>query len=241
MVTIKHPSNQDNYLNVYRKYFRGISPNSAVPFEPFDFREADLGYLLKEYKLESHSPIFSRLASHASYYVKTWKQGQNLRNTLVEIYNQEVDLVNLAWKLETGKVGWIELRCNTGDKVKLSYPSSIQGFGEAILTTFSNVCTEEDLARLEKKQNRKGKPPVMMPIQNLIFDILKYLDKETELKCNGKLITNEQTRFIFEFLQLSQVIEPNSPYDEEYIRTTLNNFKVYMPELFIPLSPKPLK
>lgn len=241
MATRKHPSNQDNYLVIYRKYFRGISPNSAVPFEPFAFKEADLKYLLQECKLESHFPIFSRLASIASYYVQTWKTQKEWRDAFDEINNQEIDLLNLAWKLKTGNVGWIELRCNSGDKVKLSYPSSILELGEAIMEGFSNIDKEEDLTKLERRTKKKGKPPEMMPIQNLIFDILKYLDRETELKCNGKLITNEQTRFIFEFLQLSKVIEPNSTFDEEYIRTTLNNFKVKYPEFFIPLFPKPLK
>lgn len=241
MVTRKHPSNQDNYQALYRKYFRGISPNPFAPLQSFDFKEADLIYLLQGYKLESHSPIFNILASLAFHYVKSRKEENENRIVIDEVINQEIDLVNLALKLQAGNVGWIELRCNTGDKVKLSHVSSTIELGEAIMESFTTISEEAGMAKLAKRQRKKGKPHKMMPIQNLIFDILKYLDKETELKCNGKLITNEQTRFIFEFLQLSQVIEPNSPYDEEYIRTTLNNFKVYMPELFIPLSPKPLK
>jgi hypothetical protein len=241
MATRKHPSNQDNYQALYRKYFRGISPNPFAPLQPFDFKETDLKYLLQGYKLESHFPIFSRLASLASYYVQSWKDEDENRNVIDKIVNQEIDLINLAFELKEGRVSWIELRCNTGDKVKLSHVASVMELGETILESFNLLTEQKDLAKLTKRQKKKGKPHKMMPIQNLIFGILRYLDKETELNCNGKLITNEQTRFIFEFLQLSKVIEPNSTFDEEYIRTTLNNFKAKYPEFFISLFPKPLK
>jgi len=241
MATRKHPASQDNYQALYRKYFRGISPYPFAPFQPLDIKEADLKYLLQEYKIESHFPIFNNLVSLAFHYVQSRKDENENRIVIDEVINQEIDLINLALKLQAGNVGWIELRCNTGDKVKLSHVSSTIELGEAIMESFTTLSEEAGMAKLAKRQRKKGKPNKMMPIQKLIFDILKYLDKETEMKCNGKFITNEQTRFILEFLKLSQVIEPNSPYDEEYIRSTLNNFKAYIPEIFIPLSPKPLK
>ncbi len=243
MATKKQPANQDNHLALYRKYFPNISPTRLVSFEPLIFEEEELSGLLQIYRLSSHFPIFSRLAMIAPSFVSSWKHSHHMVNALNEINNQEVDLINLAWKLKTGKVGWIELRCNTGDKVKLSYLASTLELGEAIMERFSNIEEEKNLGKLKKEPKEIGRPSRMESIQQLIVDILVYLDRESNLRCGDSLISNKQAGFISDFLKFAKVIEPDSTkvLDEEYIRTTLNNYKAKYPEVFISLFPKHLK
>jgi hypothetical protein len=234
MAQRKYTSNLDYQQILYLKYFRGITPTSMIDVKPLVIDEGELKALLQSYGLESHFTILSKLASLTSSFLNHWKKGKDLMNALDEIHNQEIDLLNLAWMLKTGKVSWLELVCNTGDKVKLTHLASILELGEAINIRFSNIKSQDELTKLEKTTRKKGKPPSKMPLQKLSFKILKYLNNETDLKSGDSFISNKQANFIFDFLQLAEAIKPDSTIvlDAEYIRTLLNNYKAKFPEFY---------
>jgi hypothetical protein len=62
---------------------------------------------------------------------------------------------------------------------------------------------------------------------SLSRDIQNFLDNETELKRGNSFISNEQARFIYDFLELTDSlgIESSKVLKEEYIRTLLYNYK----------------
>ncbi len=224
--------NQDNDHKLYLEYFPGITQTSMINVKPLAINVEELQELLQTYGIENHYSIFSKLASLALSYQNHWKHSIKLMNEFDELDNQEIDLLCLAWNLILKKVSWIEIICSSGEKVKLTYPSSIHEFGEAINQKFSNLTNQTELASLKKNIKKKGRLPSKMHLQILIFRILKYLNNETNLKSGDTLISNKQANFIFDFLQFSKVIKPDSTsiLDQEYIRTSLNNFLTRYPD-----------
>lgn len=255
MTNRKHQSSQANNQEIFSKYFSDVQPNYVLVVEPLEtgderylplsIDEEELMNLLQIYGLAPHFITFKKLAIVAPVRIAEWNHLQNIKKSLDEAHNQEHDLIHLAWKLKTGNVSWIEIQCNSGDKVKLSQLAFIQDLGKAIMKEFgfTNITKEDDLAKIEKSIRKKGKPLKMLPIQRLILSILIYLERETDLKCGDYLITNKQANFISDFLHFAKVIEPDSTkvLDEEYIRTSLNNYRTKYPEFFMSLFPRHLK
>jgi len=234
MAKKKSNINQDNSQKLYLTYFNDITLGKMFPKQLLAFNENELKKLLQNFGLSEHYPIFSKLASLASGFQESWKFGNNLMKNLDELDNQEIDLLSFAWNLILKKISWIEIICSSGEKVKLTYPSTIHELGEAINQKFSNIKNQDELKKLKKNIRNKGRIPSKEPIQHLSLYILAYLNHETLLKSGNTLISNKQARFIFDFLLLTKVIKLDTTkvLDEEYIRTLLNNFKTKYPETF---------
>lgn len=220
-------SNQEDLLALFNKYFGSIRIGSHIPYEPAQFNEEELRYLLKDYGIDKHIEVFKILSAIVPYFIESWGKSDDTIRVLEEINNQEIDLIKLALKLRTGNIGWVELRCNTGDKVKLTYLATVLQLGEVIIESMTNLSYGEEANDLKKFTKKKGKPYTKLPIQVLSTSILNFLNNETSLKSGDAVISNQQGRFIKEFLEFAKVLDPDatSVQDEEYIRTLLNNYR----------------
>jgi hypothetical protein len=205
--------------------------------EPVLFDENQLKELLKEYNLLIQFELFKDIAGYALRIIEDGKEWSVARTKNTIRFNESIDLVSLMFQLRKKEIGWIEITPNFGDKFKITSEDILDKLGEILMDRFPRMefCEDGGVGRqlVPKKKKKLGKPNSTYQLAALCYMLLNILNNETTLTSEGKILSNEQGRFIFDFLVLAKVLDPISvnTLDEEYIRSLLYNYKDKIPEL----------
>ena len=146
-------------------------------------------------------------------------------------FNEEVDLVNLSNEIRNEKIKWIEIKASNGQKIKLTDKFILDRRSDIITNTFYEESLKKIMSDnpfpLKKFEKKKGRRKDKLHLAFICYRIRNFLNEETNMNPNSAFISNEQARFIIDFLESTKVIHPdlNKVLDEEYIRTLLKNYK----------------
>lgn len=221
---------------LFQKYFPYIDI-LADEYDAVLFDENDLSSLLNDFNLLSHFELFKDIAKYALRIIEDDKDGNKVRTLNAIRFNESIDLVSLMFQLRKKEIGWIEITPNVGNKFKITSEEILDKLGEILMDRFPRMefCEDGRVGRqlVPKKKKKLGKPNSTSQLAALCYMLLNILNNETTLTSEGKILSNEQGRFIFDFLVLAKVLDPISinTLDEEYIRSLLYNYKDKIPEL----------
>ncbi|MBV5342838.1 hypothetical protein JZU68_04215 [bacterium] len=199
--------------------------------------ENELKVLLNEYNLLKHFELFKDIANYTLRIVEDGKEWSEVRTQNAIRFNESIDLVSLMFQLRKKEIGWIEITPNIGNKFKITSEDILDKLGEILMYYFPRMefCEADSEGRqlVPKKKKKLGKPNSTYPLASVCFMLLNILNNGTQLKAEGKIISNEQGRFIFGLLVLAKVLNPDSinVLEEDYIRSLIYNYKDKIPEI----------
>ena len=209
-----------NYIDVLQlKYDEKSVVNEA------NINEEELKELLQDYGLLFHYNLFKDIAIWYPIFLYTWERNDSFMKAGREKSDQIIELVNFAKELKSSEPSWIELRTNKGDKIRISERHICNQLGKIIFKEFYEKPIKDGFPKdpifWQKNKKKTGKPNSKIHIAWICFRLVEFLNNETQLKNEGSLISNEQGRFIFEFLKFTKVLkeESISVLEEDYIRT----------------------
>ena len=221
---------------LFQKYYPYIDI-LAGEYDVVLFDENGLKDLLIKYNLLIHFELFKDIASYALRIIEDDEEWSEIRAQDIICFNESIDLVSLMFQLRKKEIGWIEITPNVGNKFKITSEDILDKLGEILMYYFPRMefCEDDSEGRqlVPKKKKKLGKPNSTYQLAALCYMLLNILNNETTLTSEGKILSNEQGRFIFDFLVLAKVLDPVSinTLDEEYIRSLLYNYKDKIPEL----------
>lgn len=247
---MKKPKSNDS-LSKLRKYFRGIPPFSLMhDLEKVEIRKADLEELLSEYGLNKNFQFFEDLVKWIPSIQISIKKEKEIELDNFEQNNQYFDLFTLVMALQDEQIEQIELKYTTNGLMKgknyVHFNSALKNgkiiiSNSVLLTWIGNILyseftklneeihegNEDEVIVIHKDDAKKGKPNSTYYQALISFGLLQYLNNETELKSGSNFISNDQGKFIYDFLEFSNFlpVESSKVLKEEYIRTLLNNYK----------------
>jgi hypothetical protein len=220
---------------------------NEIKFDEIKINKADLEELLSEYGLSKKYQFFEELSKwlpKLQYYVKMDKE-----STLQDIeFNQQYfDLFELVMALQDEQIEKIELKYTTNGlmkgkndvhfisplkngKIIISNSVLLGWLGEILYSGIENLNFQDESPKevvIKKEEKKKGKPNSTYYQALISFGLLHYLNNETELKSGSNFISNDQGKFIYDFLEFTSFlpVESSKVLQEEYIRTLLNNYK----------------
>jgi len=152
------------------------------------------------------------------------------RETFIRLLKDENEIINASKALKKKNISSLKLIISSGNKNQsfvLKEPQLINHIGKLLYQEYNTkpkklgYSTETLIPYITKINKAEWQAFIS-------YQILNFLDKETELKRKKNIfISNEQARFIYDFLELSNFlkIETSKVRKEEYIRTLLYNYK----------------
>lgn len=201
------------------------------------FDENELKELLKEYNLLMHFELFKDITKWALSIIEHGNDTTEIRNQNNLCFNESIDLVSLMFQLRKKEIKQIEITPNPGNKFKITSEDILDKLGEILMYYFPRMefCETDSEGRqlVPKKKKKLGKPNTAYYRASLCFMLLNILNNETHLKSLGKIISNEQGRFIFSLLVIAKVLNPEiiDVLEEDYIRSLIYNYKDKIPEI----------
>jgi hypothetical protein len=226
------------------KYFYPLGTKDYVPDKLENINEQELKDLLTYYELIPHIDLFKDLAKMIPDIMEEYQSGKEYLKVRDELYNEAIDLVNFSIRLMGMEIGWIEIKSNLGDSIKIQKMQNLLLFGNYIYNGFKSFLPyseifqhrqfnqEGDENKYSKTLKKKGRQSSKFALAWLVMHILNFLNKETTLKTDKVKVTNQQARFIYDFLCFAKAIQPDSTsvLDEEYIRSMINNYQKVFPK-----------
>jgi hypothetical protein len=232
---MKKPKSNNN-LATFQKYFKGIPPISLMyDLEKVEIRKADLEELLSDYGLSKHFLFFEELSKWIPPYQDLIFHNKEYWKEIELSHLEELSLIHLSESMKNNQIESIEIKFTAKDKTKgnfeLKIPDLLEEIGEMLYFHFVEERIQQGISSNEvifsKGETKKGKPNSTFFQALISFGLLQYLNNETELKSGSNFISNDQGKFIYDFLEYSNFlpVESSKVLQEEYIRTLLNNYK----------------
>ena len=185
----------------FQKYFPLVFPYSIIR-EGVEINEEQLREILKEYNLITHFELFRDLANWLPVYFHIVDYNKEFNKEVDEWHNQKMDLIEISKALKKDKIGWIEIKSNIGDKIKISDNSLLGRLGEIIFDEYYKKAIKSGMPKEKKfwtkNSKQTGKPNQKRDLAMLCYMLLNFLNNETTLKSKDKFLSNEQGRFIFD-------------------------------------------
>ncbi|MEI6697236.1 MAG: hypothetical protein WCO13_14375 [Bacteroidota bacterium] len=214
--------------------------------------------LLKEYSLENYYELFEYLGFHIySFYTK---DALEIDENIIKIYKFKTDLpkfIQIFKEFKTKSVDDLQITIRYNSEKGLvkesisptflfyeEFLKFIQNYDEK--KSFLNYKSDEypvldqtffyDELNVEHKEiikryNKKGRPNKNYFIGEILNLLQKFLQNETLLKSEAKIISSKQALFIYKYLDLNLLIDKKDKIgdiDEDkkaYILTILNNYR----------------
>jgi len=234
---------KDSIENSIRKYFHIIVPISLIYEleELEEIKKTDLEELLSDYGLINHSAFFEELSKWLPAYLDLKLYNKYYMKGIESSHNETLSLIHLSESMKSNQIERIEIKFTLKGiplkenkrKISISNPDILEEIGEIIYSRFVEERIQEGLSSKEvifhefKKGKPKGRPKSAIHQAFFSFGLLEYLNNETELKSGSNFISNDQGKFIYDFLEFSDLltIDSSKVLKEEYIRTLLFNYK----------------
>ena len=224
----------NNKLSLFQKYFQGIPPISLMyDMEKVEIRKDDLEELLSEYGLIKHFQFFEELSKWLQIFPEILQYNKDFGKEIEIEQKEEFSLIELSEALKNDQIDFLEMKFSSKDKkgkIKISVPELLLQLGEIIYFHFVEERNNESFInaiKFLKTKKHIGKPNSTYYQALISFGLLHYLNNETELKSGSNFISNDQGKFIYDFLEFTSFlpVESSKVLQEEYIRTLLNNYK----------------
>lgn len=234
-------------LPIFQKYFKGIPPMALIYKleELQEIRKSDLEELLSEYGLINHFPFFEEISKWLPAFKDSTSYTKEYLNKIKSYQKEEISLIQFSESLKKKQIKGCEIKFNlkgrklkeNKGKISITNPDILEEIGEILYSSLVEKKIQQGIPKElinHKFGEEKGRPKSAYYQALFSFGLLNYLNNETELKSGNSFISNDQGKFIYDFLEYTNflIIDSSKVLKEEYIRTMLINYKKTFSHLF---------